>query len=101
MNAQRIILKKDGTRKILFNEKCICGNPEITINPNKPTFATCLSCLRVMRRMIWEVPKGRVEIWGVYFDPYLANTLAGQFIDMYFEKLDPTRYPINQEEQGK
>ena len=93
MNAQRIILKDDGTTEILFDEKCICGNPALVIDSTNPTYATCLSCLRVVRRMIWDVPEGKIEIWGIYFDPYLANTLAGQFINQHIEPLDPKRYP--------
>jgi len=39
------------------------------------------------------VPEGIMTIWGLYFDPYLANTLAGQFVNMYIEPLDEKRFP--------
>lgn len=93
-NAQRIIFREDGTIQILFNEKCLCGNNSIRIESERPDYATCHQCLRVLQRMTYAVPdEGIVETWGIYFDPYLANTLAGQFINQYIESLDPKRYP--------
>lgn len=82
MNAQRSILKSDGSKEVLFNEKCFCGNRIITIEKNCPDYATCLQCLRVRRLMTFIVPAGILEIWGTYFDPYI-------------EPLDPERYPKN------
>lgn len=93
MNAQRIILKDDDTQEILFDEKCVCGNPELTIESSKPNYAICLSCLRVYRSMLWSTTEGTVKIWGIYFDPYLADTMAGQFINQFIEVLDEQRFP--------
>jgi len=94
MDAQRSIQREDGTVQILFNEKCLCGNKAIKIESERTDYATCHQCLRVLRRMTYVVPdEGIIKTWGIYFDPYFANTLSGQFINCYIEPLDPKRYP--------
>ena len=98
MYAQRSIQRENGTIQILFNEKCLCGNKSIEIEIEHTDYATCHQCLRVLRRMTYAVPnEGIVETWGIYFDPYFANTLAGQFINQYIEPLDSKRYPRDEE----
>lgn len=94
MFAQRIITDNGKVTKT-FQEKCICGNPELTIEPSKPTFATCKQCLRVVRRMVWDnLPDGKVcEIWGTYFDPYIKQTIAGQFLLLMGADMPEERYP--------
>ena len=94
MKAERRITEI-GEPEIRFAEKCLCGEP-YEIEPDKPMFATCKQCLRVYRRMVWQIGNQQVIIWGTYFDPYLANTLVGQFIDRFIEKLPEDRYPKEQ-----
>jgi len=99
--AKRYIDRSDGIRKMLFDEKCICRFNEtgvgkdvaLYIEKKDTDYATCRSCLRVYRIMNLVVPEGIMTIWGLYFDPYLANTLAGQFVNMYIEPLDEKRFP--------
>ena len=87
MNA---IAYKDG--KKLFQEKCLCGNPELTINKENKEYATCLQCLRVYRVMFCGKDE-KVIRWGIYFDPYLRGTLVGEFIN-FIEPLPLDRYPL-------
>ena len=99
--AKRYIDNDDGIRKILFDEKCVCRfqktgigkDVALYIEKKNAEYATCRSCLRVYRIMQYIVPEGMLTIWGIYFDPYLANTLAGQFINEYIEPLDEKRFP--------
>ena len=95
--AQRYITNTDGDIKLLFNEKCACGNKELDISKDNPDYATCHSCLRVRRIMVMIVPDGLLTWWGIYFDPYLMEGLAGQFINAFIEHLPEDRYPRPQE----
>lgn len=92
MNAMRHIIKSDGA-EINFEEKCLCGNTH-EINKDDPEYSTCLCCLRVYRVMRFNAPDGtNITIWGIYFDPYFMETLAGRFINAFIEHLPEERYP--------
>ncbi len=95
--AQRKIIETGNGRvvKVLFNERCVCGNPELTINKEDTEYATCLSCMRVVRKMEMIIEDGKsVDWWGVYFDPYLKGTLVGNFIEACCGRLPEDRYPL-------
>ncbi len=77
--AQRYITHSDGDIRVLFDEKCVCGNRPYEIESDGE-HATCKQCLRVYRPVEMVVHEGIVHMWGIYFDPYLEDSLAGQFM---------------------
>jgi len=91
MNAQRYIIKKSGEKEILFDEVCLCGFPYQTCF-NGSDLAWCVVCGRMYRLMEVKWPRDSgdtVFMWGIYIDPYLKKTIAGQFIDKCLGGLPP------------
>ena len=76
---KREILEHKGNIRVLFEEKCICGE-HYEIEEENEDYATCKQCLRVYRPIEMVVPEGIVTMWGIYFDPYLEKSLVGRFM---------------------
>ena len=101
MKAQRIITR-NGTILKACDEKCVCGEPDETIQNGSPNFAICHACLRVYRYMEKWLPDGtKVQCWAVFYDPYLRDSKAGQFMIAHGVNLPEDRFPSQIKAEAK
>ena len=81
-----LMVLKEGTLSFYFctamldlsRNGIIDGRREVELEDDD--YATCKQCLRVYRPIEMVIPEGIITMWGIYFDPYLEDSLAGQFM---------------------